>query len=321
MATKKKAPVKKASTAVAKRAPARRAPVALMKQAPKADPPVPVPGPERTLTNEVALGDLGLVEMRFTDEEERVLSTPFDLDDIRIKPDGAVYISHPSYTRKMNQAFGRTGWGLVPASMPQIGNGTVVVPYRLHIHGKPVAFAYGEQEFHANNKNQSYGDAIEATQASGLRRVCKRLGIALELWDKPFGDAFKHEHCVRVGVEADGKVKYQWRRKVDPPFWNEVKSGPRQAKDNPAQRPAPRDVSTAMHNPDDHRPITDEQLRRFWTIARRRGRNEAEIKQYLKSKLNIEHTKEIQRRDYESCVAWLEHPTAQTGREPGSDDA
>ncbi len=68
--TKKKSPAK--STAVAKREPAKTKDVALMPSKHKETPaPVQVLAPVtvRKLDDDIDLGDLGLVEMRFTEEE------------------------------------------------------------------------------------------------------------------------------------------------------------------------------------------------------------------------------------------------------------
>ena len=54
----------------------------------------------------------------------------------------------------------------------------------LFVHGKPVAFATGEQDYFETNERQTYGDALEATMSSALRRFCKHLGMGLELLDK-----------------------------------------------------------------------------------------------------------------------------------------
>ena len=132
------------------------------------------------------VGALGLVELKLTDAEERVLSRPVNAADILIRDGGIAYLPHIVYTRWFNDAFGRLGWAIVPTGKPQKGGNTVLVPYTLYVHGKPVAFAYGEQDYHENNSRQSYGDVIESTVASALRRCAKRLGVGLEMWDKAY---------------------------------------------------------------------------------------------------------------------------------------
>ena len=332
-ATKKKtatkAPVKKKTTALAKREPKKQADVSLMPAKAKESVAVAtvLPPTVRKLDDDIDLGDLGLVEMRFTPEEEAVLSQPFGVEEVRIRPDGIVYVPHANYTRKLNAAFGRTGWQLVPASKPRLGNDTVVVPYKLHVHGKPIAFGYGEQEFFGErNKGQSFGDAIESTNASGLRRCCKRIGIGLELWDPEFGEAYKAEYCVCVEVEVKFKGekerKWWWRRRAATPFWNEIGKGSHRGQDRePAREQAP-----VAHFANASGPIGEPKIQKFWTTARKRGRSEQEIRDYLQSTYKIASTRDITHAQYDTIMAAIEHPGPLPGaasvihREPGSDD-
>lgn len=278
--------------------------------------------PERTLGSEIQIGDVGLAELTFTAQEEAVLAEPFDVSEFRVKPDGAVYVPHANLTRKMIKAFGRTGYVLRPSSMPQVGNGAVVMAYRLYVHGKPIAFAFGEQDYFENNKSQSYGDAIEATQASGLRRCLKRLGIGLELWDKAYTDAYLAEYCVRVycDVERQGKTekKAMWRRKQDPAFWNEIKPGYRRTEEDHSRGAAPN--PPVYSDGKAEQKITEGQVDRFWTIARGRNRSEAELRAYLLT-FGYTSTRDIKRKHYEDIISAIEHPSPlpTSGRSPGQE--
>lgn len=332
MTTKRKRTAKRPTTALVRRRPA-----------PVTRPMLPARRPSKTeltleqhvrrleslssttaLDDSIQLGDYGLTEITLTGEEEEVLAAPIGMQDIRVKPTGQVYLPHIVYTRWLNRAFGRTGWALRPASKPLLNNNTVVVPYILLVHGKPVAFALGEQEYFGNNRDQSYGDALESTVASGLRRCCKHLGLALELWDRSFGDQFLEEYCVRVKVEVDrdGKKthRYHWRRKIDTPFYNEVRTGRRNVEEGDFQDHA-RTVTPAAHYDHGHDPITPEQLRRLWTISRRRQRPDEEVKAFL-AFLGFASSKEIPRDKYETIVAAIEHPgplPVDSRREPGAE--
>jgi len=343
--------------ALAKRATVKRLPPVKAKRTPKidaaaliavpaSDETVPVQMvPERLLGDGVVVGDFGLVSMRLTPEEEAKLNEPLDINDVRIKPDGAVYVPHFVYTRRLNQAFGRTAWQMVPAARPQIVNGIVSMPYRLHVHGKPIAFAWGEQEYHESNKNQTYGDAIEATMASGIRRCCKHLGIGSELWDSSFGEMFKGEYAVEVSVLANSfqngqwakKEKTQWRRRADPPFHNELNNmhrRPSQTREPyhedaeprqewsppPSERVAPKPAPPVASHSHDEREISDAQRQRLWTIARRRGRQDDEVKRYLAS-VGYARSEAIRRKDYDQICTAIEHPGHLPGqaRMPGEE--
>jgi hypothetical protein len=329
MSKQKSRPVKRGSTALAKRAPKKKAPALRPAKIPAA-PAVPVK-PTATealvtqaLNEDIILGEFGLVELKFTPEEEAVLNRPVPKEDIKILPTGAVYLPHMKYTRWLNEAFGRTGWTLRPASKPLLNENTVVIPYLLMVHGKPVAFALGEQEYFATNKSQSYGDALESTIASGLRRCCKRLGIGLELWDRSFGEAFKEQYGVKAWNEKH--QRYEWRRKDDPPFFWEGQSRREQRRvtheDEQQRQPPPRQEPVAHHGKATD-PITDEQKKRLWTIARRRGRTDDEVKVYI-GRLGYTRSSDIKRKDYETICTALEHPGPLmidvNGRQPGEDD-
>lgn len=312
---------KKPTTALARKAP--RAPQKPTKPSPRiqraAPPPVvapaaPAPLQQRTLTGDaVELGQLGLVELKTTPEEEAVLSEPVNIDNLRVKPNGAVYEPHGVLTERLNRAFGRFGWVLVVAGHPQkvaAANGKmqVVCPYRLYVHGKEVAFAWGEQDYYDKNAEQSYGDALEATGASALRRCCKHIGIARELWDKTFTEGYLREHCVKVEIKPkqQGETpKRQWRRKIDPPLPFEIRgSGAKQGR---TAEPLP--VAPAGTHPKATEPITDAQRRRLFTILGTSGRTEGELRDYLVKTHKVASTKGITREMYDTVVQWIEHPT------------
>lgn len=297
---------------------------------------------ERILTDDITIGQLGLEEIKYTDAEELAMAEGVPEAEIRVKPtkEGTIYLSHPSYTRWFNRAFGRSGWALVPCSKPLLSENTVVQPYILHIHGKPVVYAQGEQEYHPNNAQQSYGDALESTVASALRRCAKRLGIGLELWDREWTEAWLRKFGLLVKVKVVNKrdntekVVYQWRRKVDAPFWNEIGGGnanreqhlPADEQTPPKRRSQATAERPAATNPKDDQPITHDQTMRFWTIARRAGRSDDEVKAFLKRHYNLESSKAILRKDYENIVKAVEHPGPLlpvldvAGREPGAED-
>lgn len=278
---------------------------------------------QNLLGEEASLGALGLVEVKLSDREEAVLSKPVDAGDVRMKPTGQPYLSHPSYTRWFSEAFGRLGWAIVPRAKAVFNGKTVVQPYILFIHGQPAAFAYGEQEYHENNKEQTYGDAVEATVASALRRCAKRLGVGLELWDKRWLDAWTEQFCVKVWLTD--KDKPVWRRKDDPPFWNEATSRTRGAQGGPPPRSErARPERPAASHPKGDEPITHDQVMRFWTIARRAGRSDEEVKTFLKRHYNLDSSKAMLRKDYENVVKAIEHPgpllpVLDIEREPGED--
>lgn len=283
-------PAPKKTTALARREP----PARVVIHDPKGELARP---PEHLLSEEMSTGALGLVEVKLTAAEEGVLAKDVNPKDVLVKPNGAVYLSHPHYTRWFNEAFGRLGWALVPRSKPMTNGNSVVRYYILYIHGQPVRDAIGEQDYFPTNRDQSYGDAIEATAASALRRVAKRMGMALELWDRAWVDAWLAQHAVRVAVEVEvhgqKKVKYQWRLKDSRPFWNEI----RREKSN-------------VHGHDDLRTakISDAKVKRLWTIIRKRERDEKGLRVYLKARWGVTSTKDLTNEVYDTVCREIEAP-------------
>jgi hypothetical protein len=255
-----------------------------------------------------------------------VLSRPVHPADVRIKPTGQIYLSHPTYTLWLNQAFGRMGWKLVPAAKPVIstvGSRCQVQQYYwLMIHGKRAAIASGEQEYFADGKEQTPGDALEATYASALRRTVKHLGVGLELWDKVWCFEYVRDHCVLVAVTNKEKKRvYQWRRKADPPLpyeitgsvadgqqrdeWEHRDDMPRAAAKQLAA-PAP----SASPNRSSGRTITEPQGYRLKRIIENSGRIESVVREWLVGSYGVKDAKFLDMRmgDYDAACAAIAGP-------------
>lgn len=270
----------------------------------------------RTIGTGTLIGELGIVELKLTRKEEATLAESVPLPKVLVKPDsrGVPYVSHTQYTALFNRAFGRTGWAIVPVSKPAQVDKSVVVDYVLFVHRQPVAHAQGEQEYHPNNRDQTFGDAVESTVASGLRRCAKRLGIWSELWDPQWGAAFRRDHCkrVRVKVKRDGEagIGYAWRRSDQEPLWNETtqRDEPkRQAEDN-------RQRTTADQT------ITKEQAQRLGRIIKASDRTVPEVKAWFRLRFRVNSTTELTRKDYDFAVRCIQAPGAlPVPREPGED--
>lgn len=287
----------------------KRLALATGKRAPRVQLLPPEPAVERTLAeNEVQLGELGFAEIKLTETEERILSEPVPADEVLLKPTGQPYLSHPSYTRWFNRAFGRMGWALVPASRPSIQGTSVVCAYVLHIHRQPAALAWGEQEYHANNKEQTYGDALEATVANALRRCAKRLGVGLELWDRRWLHEWMEANAVEVWVKAreeGGKARKMYRRKSDPPFWNEEasRSSRRSAPDN---APPAKTVENPGHHAQTGEPITDKQRGRLYVMVQNSGRTDDEVRKWLQAAYGFASSRAITRDKYDEICRLIE---------------
>lgn len=284
--------------------------------------------PDRVVNEGFNIGQLGLVELKLTEAEREMMKAPVNVADIEIKPTGQAYLPHPVYTLRLNEIFGVGRWMLVPVSKPALGPGTVegaqtvICDYVLYIHGQPAAHARGEQEYHEKNKDQSYGDALEATYASALRRTCKHLGIALELWTKDFLDDFAAQYCVRVpcNIARRGerqKVRWQWRRKNAARFWNEI--DPRDIRDEgdeqqhaqrrsePRRDAEPARDRTAWNDGTNTQKISQPQAQRLDRIIHNSGRSwEYEVLPWLQRRFGISSKTDIRRGDYEWICKCIE---------------
>jgi len=294
---------------------------------------------ESGLTDVVQLGELGFHPLTLTPAKEAVLDEPVDETRVLILPSGAVYYPHTEYTRWFNRGFGRAAWVVRPAAKPTLspiankpGKFLVTQVFVLFVHGKPVAQATGEGNYFEKNNEQTHADVVEALNASALRRLAKRLGIGLELWDRSWGRSWQSRFAVQVWV--DGEDRPQWRRTVDPPFPKEKGAvQPRSLQGGAGGESSGQSRGAREPQSSDSRTITKGtkekpgQVERLWAIVKTAGRSKEELKGYLRIKLGIESTGDILRRDYEQVIKDIQKPgpmleapdVVEERREPGEE--
>jgi hypothetical protein len=129
------------------------------------------------------LGTAGTLAL--TDAQHLALYEPFKHSDVYLKPDGLVYFTWTKFAGRLTKAFGGTGWAMIPQGMPKVNNNLIVWGFHLVIKGVYCGFAIGEQQYF-NNGRMTYGEACEGAKSNALTRLCKALGIGIELWDKDF---------------------------------------------------------------------------------------------------------------------------------------
>ena len=78
----------------------------------------------------------GISSQPVTDEQFKALMTPVDQKDIEIKPDGVIYLPEIKYRRRLNEAFGPMGWGMIPKGEPVVGSSIVTREYALIVAGR-----------------------------------------------------------------------------------------------------------------------------------------------------------------------------------------
>lgn len=244
-------------------------------------------------------GGVGLGEVKLRGRELKVISRKVTRADVHVLPDsGLAYLPHLFYTRWLNEAFGPTGWAIAPASRPMKQENLIIVPHILYIHRTAVAWANGAAEYFEKNKRQTYDDVLEATTAYALRRCCKRIGMALELWDKRWLREFQAKDCIQVQTTKG----LAWRRRDDPPFDNENVAGKKRAAPDTFQSNTVHVGQVVDAEPgadgNGREKITNEEVKRLVGIWRHVGRRDPEVQVWLKKVYGYSATKDIKRFDY-----------------------
>ncbi|KND86915.1 Mitochondrial genome maintenance protein [Tolypocladium ophioglossoides CBS 100239] len=154
----------------------------------------------------------GISARPVSEEQFKVLMQPISEKDIEVKPDGVIYLPEIKYRRRLNEAFGPMGWGMIPKGEPVVGSTIVTREYALIVDGRFVSQAQGENSFFTPDQLPS---AVEGCKSNALMRCCKDLGIGSELWDPHFVRWFKKTQMEEVWVEHATKKKKRtfWYRK------------------------------------------------------------------------------------------------------------
>lgn len=177
----------------------------------KPEPPKP---PVNTVETQLELNKVGTLVL--DDNAQTVLAEPLDEKDVKIRPDGLVYLPWTWYAERLNRAFGRLGWGLIPQSAPiskDMGGNMVLVVWGhwLVVRGVPVGFEMGETAYRTNNNQMSFGDAAAGAKSNSLARNCKMLGMSLQLWDSDWVNAWRKNYAETYKNPKNDKT--EWRKK------------------------------------------------------------------------------------------------------------
>lgn len=213
------------------------------------------------------------------------LRKPVDDDEIDWKPlerggePQIPYLSHNGYRDRLDAAFGLGGWGMVPTGIPKEKESILYMPYALVVDGLPRAYTWGEGAYHPNNKQMTYGDALESCKSNAIVRCGKDLGIARDLWSKRYLSALKKRVPVKMRG-GDGPVTAESNGQKAPP--TQARTG----------------NETAV--------ISEGQRKRLFAIAKTAQRSNAEVKAFLKSVYQIDSTEKILRKDYDAVIAAIE---------------
>lgn len=174
-------------------------------------------------------------KLKFKKEEKEILFAPIDNQDIEIKPTGVIYLPWVWFANRLNKAFG-TEWEIIPIASPKLEMNLVLREYMLLIRGHLMGVAYGECNYIASNKQMSYGDAIEGTKSNALMRLCKGIGMGLELWQPKFVKEWIRNFAERYEYkDKNKKPRVAWRKKnagtIPKAMQNEIESGAAEAEE------------------------------------------------------------------------------------------
>jgi hypothetical protein len=114
-------------------------------------------------------------------EEIAILYAPVKEGDVEIRPDGLIYLPWMEYVTRLRNAFGMR-WSIIPQGLPKLKGTTIMWGFYLLVRESLMGYAIGEQEYYPNNSTMSYSDACEGAKSNALMRLCKGIGISLELW-------------------------------------------------------------------------------------------------------------------------------------------
>ena len=206
----------------------------------------------------------GTVEL--TAQQREILYAKVKDEDVEIRADGLIYLPWMEYVCRLHEAFGME-WATIPRGLPEMnpGNTGLLWGFWLIVKGSPQGFAIGEQEYYANNATMTWGDACEGAKSNALMRLCKGIGISLELWRPSFVKRWKglyaesYDHP-KGELDRWGKVKKLWRKKgaeKEPREPQEKQKAKAETKPPVQEKPAANAKSKTKAPPGETRPGDD----------------------------------------------------------------
>ncbi len=153
-------------------------------------------------------------KLETTLEQTTILTEPLNEVEVQIIPDsvGMIYLPWHWYANRLNKAFGIGQWTLVPEGKPDRlppPDDLVLFGFHLIIQGCYCGFVYGEQRMVSGSDRMTYGDCIEGARSNALSRLCKHLGMAPDLHDKLWANAWRKKWAEKKSV----RNKMMWQRK------------------------------------------------------------------------------------------------------------
>lgn len=278
---------------------------------------------------------VGISSTALDDAQRAVLLEPPTDQELEIRPDGIVYLSHVGYRRRLTAAVGPMGWAMRRLTGYWRMPGALLCEFALYVNGSFVSAAIGEGRYDPDDDwSPSFSDASESCRSNALVRCCKDLGMALELWDKSVLETWRNTYAVQVTVQKRDKQVQQWRLKSGPPLPREVQRAQLTEQQKRALapavqapvRPAPAPVPVAQERAAasvpaqgsataqrqqrafqrDDTTITPKQVRMLWTVVSERGIDQEMVAAKLKTELGVESSKQIRASQFQGILKWIE---------------
>lgn len=174
-------------------------------------------------------------EMPFPPEVQEILSQDAPEGIVDIKPNGAIYVSHPYYRDVLDRAFGVGGWALVPLEPPRIKGDRAIWYGFLKARGQYIESAYGGCTFVPKNREMNEDDAVEGAKSDCLTRCCKAFPLFRNLWNADFAAEWKARYAYQV-ENPNYPGRRVWKKKGIPMSGIEGKPG--RGYQSPFRKPA-----------------------------------------------------------------------------------
>lgn len=234
----------------------------------------------------------GTIEL--TEEQEKILYAPVQDENVEIRPDGLIYLPWMEYVTRLRKAFGMS-WTLIPYGPPKKVGNFIHWAFWLIIKGKPYGFAIGEQRYF-EGESMTYGDALEGCKSNALMRLCKGLGISLELWQPEFRRKWLPKYAETYPATwPDGKPRLNKRTGKQEIFWRKKgtpESNSGDIQDGEIVEPAQQDREEGGNKPPEQKngkksePITDQQKRLIFARLKDSGKSSDDLEAFMGKKIS-----------------------------------
>jgi len=168
---------------------------------------------EATVENQISALVPTAGTLQVSKENQEVLLKDIPDEDVEIRPDGLIYAPWEVYATRLNKIFG-LAWAMIPVSFKPDHLGIFILwGFSLVIQGKFAGYTIGQQEYIPENRQMTWGDACEGAKSNALMRLCKGLGIGLNLWRPSYIKYWKEKYAESYVAEVRGKEKTLWRKR------------------------------------------------------------------------------------------------------------